>query len=318
MSTPVPATAATTPETVVTRVSLVPDGHRDFDLPLAHATRFHRLSRACLEQLVELGFPHASDADGLLFDRYDLRNAALLLGVRSPQRATYEAMAAALRAGGAEAAVRRTVVVRAYCPDRDGCAGCAFVLDPAVTSAPQAVAVRRPEASRFEVDILLVPAAGEGPEFTSEQRRLLDEAARLRFHLLPPGLTADLGFLRETGLADCTLAVRHLVSRGGELGVSVRPATGLCLSRPFANRHHWLELCDPEGRWWPADPFFLRALVDWGLLAAADWPAHRSPTNAYWRVDLPMDVPMLRHLGAGGSAGGSSPERLGPAYFLVQ
>ncbi|WKU07209.1 hypothetical protein [Micromonospora sp. HUAS LYJ1] len=317
MSTPVPASAPATPEAVVGQVRLVPDGHRDFDTSLEHATRFHRLSRACLERLVEQGLPHSSDATGLLFDRYDLRNVALLLGVRSPQRATYEAMAAALRAGGAGAAVRRTVVVRAYCPDREHCAGCAFVLDPVVTSAPEVVAVRRPGASRFEVDVLLAAAAATPPP-TPEQRRLLDEAAGLRFHLLPPGLTADLGFLRETGLADCTLAVRHLVARAGELGVPARPATGLCLSRPFANRHHWLELRDVEGRWWPADPFFLRTLAGWGLLADGDWPAHRRPVGAYWRVDLDLDVPMLRHRGAGGAAGGSPPERLGPAYFLVQ
>lgn len=315
MSTSKPAAMSTTPEAVVSRVSLVPDGHRAFDTPLEDAARFHRLSRPCMEHLVELGLPHSSNADGLLFDRYDLRNAALLLGVRSPQRSTYEAMAAALRVGGAEGVVARTVIVRAYCPQRDHCAGCVFVLDPAVTSAPQVVAARRPEASQFEVDIRLTPAAAP-PAPTPEQRLLLDEAAGLRFHLLPPGLTADLGFLRETGLADCTLAVRHLVTRGGELGTPVRPATGLCLSRPFANRHHWLELGDAEGRWWPADPFFLRALVDWGLLTDDDWPAHRSPAGAYWRIDLDMDVPLLRHLGA--TVGAPAPERLGPAYFLVQ
>ncbi|MDG4792803.1 hypothetical protein [Micromonospora sp. WMMD1082] len=314
MSTPTPATGSTTIEALVRQVSLVPDGHRSFDTSLEHATRFHRLSRACLEQLVELGLPHSSNAEGLLFDRYDLRNAALALDVRSPQRSTYEAMAAALRVGGAETAARRTVIVRAYCPARDRCAGCTFVLDPAVTSAPQVVAARRPEASRFEVDIQLEPAAAP-TALTPEQRRLVDEAAGLRFHLLPPGLTTDLGFLRETGLADCTLAVRHLVSRGGELGTPVRAATGLCLSRPFANRHHWLELRDAEGRWWPADPFFLRTLVGWGLLDD-DWPAHRSPAGAYWRVDVGLDVPFLRHLGA--TAGASAPERLGPAYFLVQ
>lgn len=159
MSTSKPAAMSTTPEAVVSRVSLVPDGHRAFDTPLEDAARFHRLSRPCMEHLVELGLPHSSNADGLLFDRYDLRNAALLLGVRSPQRSTYEAMAAALRVGGAEGVVARTVIVRAYCPQRDHCAGCVFVLDPAVTSAPQVVAARRPEASQFEVDIRLTPAA---------------------------------------------------------------------------------------------------------------------------------------------------------------
>lgn len=315
MSAVVPAAGAPTPELVASQVRLVPDSHRAFDTPWEHAVRFHRLSRACLEQLVELGFPHSSDGDGLLFDRYDLRNAALLLGVRSPQRSTYEAMAAALRAGGAETPMRRTVVVRAYCPERDRCTGCAFVLDPVVTSAPQLMAIRRPEESRFEMDVRLAEAVAS-PVPTAGQRRLFDEAAKLRFHLLPPGLTADLGFLRETSMADCTLAVRHLVSRGHEIGVPVRPATGLCLSRPFANRHHWLELRDAEGRWWAADPFFIGTLVGWGLLDDTGWPVERSPVGAYWRLELGMDVPLLRHLGP--TAGASAPQRLGPAYFLVQ
>ncbi|RIV40309.1 hypothetical protein [Micromonospora radicis] len=314
MSTPERTAASTRLEAVVRQAGLVPDEHRTFETSLEHAAQFHRLPRACLEQLVELGLPHSRRADGPLFDRYDLRNAALALEVRSPQRSTYEAMAAALRATGAAATPRRTVIVRAYCPAREHCTGCSFHLDPAVTSAPQVVATRRPEAARFEMDLELVPAAAPTAP-TPAQRRLFDEAARLRFHLLPPGLTADLGFVRETGLADCTLAVRHLVHRGGELGTPVRAATGLCLSRPFANRHHWLELRDAEGRWWPADPFFLHTLVGWGLLGD-DWPAHRSPGGAYWRVDLGLDVPFLRHLGA--TADASAPERLGPAYFLVQ
>lgn len=108
-------------------------------------------------------------------------------------------------------------------------------------------------------------------------RILFDAAGELTFHFLPEELSEDLGFLRETGLANCYSAGRHLAALGTEAGLARRPAFGLFVSPPFSNRHAWIEIA-VDGRRLPTDPFFVRTLTEWGLLDPQAWPPHRAPS----------------------------------------
>jgi hypothetical protein len=75
-------------------------------------------------------------------------------------------------------------------------------------------------------------------------------------------------------------------------GAAIRPAAGLLVSPPAAISHSWIEV-ESEHGWRAADPFYLRALVRWGLLSPDDWPDHRAPFGVHWRLwvsDGPLAV----------------------------
>lgn len=303
---------------VVERVSRVPTRHRAFTTAYQRARQFYRIPGPVLDQLLDLGFPHQRGGDGLAFDRNDLRSASLILGLRSPQRTAFLAMAGALAAAESNPAGAYAMRIEGSCPDPGHPGECDYALSAAVGRSPAVCRLAAAGAGRFALDLRVGPGGRHDLTLSGGLRRLVEEAARLQFHLIPKGLTGDLGFVAETGLADCTLAMRFLTARGAQLGVAVRGATGLCLSRPFANRHCWLELRQ-AGRWLPADPFFLNALAGWGLLDGTAWPPHRCPAGAYWRLEVGVDEPVVTHRAAGG--GPDRPrdsERLGPAYFLVR
>jgi len=303
---------------VVDRVARVPARHRAFTTPHQRARQFYRIPGPVLDQLLDLGFPHQGGGTGLVFDRNDLRSASLILGLRSPQRTAFLAMAGALAAAESNLAGAYAMRIEGSCPEPGHPGDCGYALSPAVRRSPAVLRLVAADPGRFALDLRVGPGGRLDLTLSAGQRRLVEEAARLQFHLIPKGLTGDLGFAAETGLADCTLAMRFLAARGAELGVAVRGATGLCLSRPFANRHCWLELRQ-AGRWLPADPFFLNALAGWGLIDGAAWPPHRCPAGAYWRLEVGVDEPVVTHRAAG--AGPDRPrdsERLGPAYFLVR
>jgi hypothetical protein len=299
---------------VVERLARIPDRYRRCTVSRSRAWRAYRVPDELLADLLDAGMPHEDGADGPTFDREDLKTVVLMLGLPSPKRAALVAMARALAAGAAAPRVRRTVTVRAYCPGRGHPGACRFAVAPALGATP----VGDPPDQAFAREVLL-----RGGEFrfalSAAERQLLAEAARLRFHHVPYELNQDLGFLAETGLADCTLANRFLTVRGRELGVAVREATGLFLSRPFADRHFWIELRRGD-EWLPADPFFLTALVRWGVLDERSWPAHRSPLGAYWKLPLGPMEQVVTHRGAAAPPGGRAedPQRLGPAQLFVR
>lgn len=292
---------------VIERVSRIPARYRRFTVPPERARRFYRVPDDVLEQLLDLGFPHRGDGDSRLFDRDDLKTVVLMLRLRSPKRAALEAMARSLVAGAAAAEVPRTVTIQTYCP-RPGHAGeCRFTVAPALSAA----GFRRVDAQGYEGDVRL-PGGERHLSLTPAERQLFDEVCRFEFHHIPYQLNQDLGFLWDSGLADCTLANHFMASRGREMGVDVRAVTGLFLTRPFANRHFWVEL-RRGAEWAQADPFYLTALVRWGVLDADAWPPHRSPLGAYWRLDLAPADQLVAHAGLA-----ADPQRLGHGYFVVR
>jgi hypothetical protein len=283
--------------TIAGRIARVPARYRVFAEPLTRVHRFYRIDPETLAKLLDLGLPHDGVGDARRFDDNDLKAVAMALPTRSPQRSALRAMADALAQGAGEPVVERTVTLQAQCPHPGHEGRCGYQLTPEVRHSPETTAVRRVERGVFAIDVRL---AG-GPEMflnlSAAELALFGEAqSRLRFHRIPLALNGDVGFAAEHGLVDCRLATLFLAHRARDLGVEVQQATGLFLSRPFSPRHFWLRLRRDNG-WVPADPFFLGALVRWGLLDAGAWPGQRVPRGAFWRVDVDPDSPLITHRG---------------------
>jgi hypothetical protein len=302
-------------EKAVAAVARIPDRYRHFSVPAERVARFYRISDELLGQLLDLGLPHRGSAASITFDRNDLKSVVLNLRLKSPPRAAFEAMARALTLNDARAA--RRIRLQTFCPDPGHQGDCTFVLAPAVRDSKEIAGIRCPDDGHFELDLRPDGGCGGSLGFSASQRQLVEEVLRLWFHPLPFQLNEDLGFLAETGLADCRLAARFTAVRGEQLGVPVRAATGLLLGRPVAARHFWVEF-HADGEWRSADPFLLTALARWKILDAAQWPPDRSLAGSVWRLDLGPDEPLLTDSGAADQTGEYGlPLRLGPAYFFV-
>jgi len=305
-------------ERAAERIGRIPDAYRTFSVSAERAARFYRIPGEVLDRLLELGVPHRGHHDSLAFDRNDLKSVALNLRLRSPQRAAFEAMSRGLKVMDGPVPADRVVTVQAVCPDPGHGGRCEFVLAQAVCDSPELAGVRRPGPQHFELCLGLDAGEARYLRYSTHQLQLVNEVLRLEFHPLPFQLNGDLGFLADTGLADCRLAARFLVERGRQLGVAVRGATGLLLGKPVASRHFWVEFRDKD-RWLPADPFLLNALTHWRILDPASWPPDRSLLGAVWKLGLGADEPLLTDQGAPGTAGQYGlPRRIGPGYFFVR
>lgn len=157
--------------------------------------------------------------------------------------------------------------------------------------------VRELAPQHFETHVLLPAGRAFHFDLSTLQQRLVTEVRRFEFHHVPDELTRDLAFLADTGITDCRLATHFLYTRGRELGLDIRKAAGIFLSRPFSNLHCWIEL-KAAGGWHAADPFFLTALSRWGLLDPMEWPVNRSPRGAYWKLGTELE-PYVTHQGVG-------------------
>lgn len=282
-------------ERTIEIVRRVPDRYRRYTVSKARARAFFRIPPQALQDLLDLGLPHGADLDGPLFDEHDMRSIVLLLRLPSPQRTALTTMADALDAGAAGTRAHHTVNIQARCPGPHE-NSCEFNLVDPVRHSPDVVGIRVAGGHQFTVDLRLPTPPPTIFAFTPEQEQLVREVSAIEFFHVPFDLNSDLGFLAEARLADCRLATHFLQHRARELGIPVRQATGLFLSRPFANRHFWIEFQD-QGRWLPADPFFLMVLHRWGVLDETRWPPNRSPLGAFWKLDIPLDDTLVTHRG---------------------
>lgn len=286
-------------ESVMERLRRVPDGYRVFSEPANRVRRFYRIPDDLLERFVEQGLPHrpGKNGDGPVFDGMDLRNIVLHLRLPSPQQTSLKSMSRALIEGERPGVTRRTVNLQGKCPAPGHEGRCAYELAAQVSRSRHVTEIRPRADNHFEVDVVLRSSEVRYLSLSPAHRQLVEEVTRFEFHHVPFDLHTDLAFLADSGLADCRLAAEYLETRGKELGVEVRCASGLFLSRPFSNRHFWVEfLIDDE--WMPADPFFLDVLARWGLLDPARWPPHRVPMGALWPLEFDyLDEPLVTHTG---------------------
>lgn len=272
-------------QSVVRTLRRVPDAHRCFTVGATEVSRVHRIDAALLERLLCMGLPHQRAGRSRRFDPFDVANIGLLLHLPSPRRMGMRWWAESFRVGSARG--RRTYTVRFSVAAKAGLTGDRS-LEPRVVAAAVPGSVESVSEGTYT---LRASVAANQHYFGTTYEPLFRETSAIQFHLIPASLRGDLGFLAETGLADCKLATNFLVTRGAELGLPVRSAEGLFMARPYAFQHRWIEL-EEDGTWIAADPFFLQALGRWGIVDADVWPPHRSPQSVLWRLHATY-VPLM-------------------------
>jgi hypothetical protein len=263
---------------VMARIRMVPDNVREFTESTMDSRRVHRIRPALLEQLLDLGLPHRGTGDDGHFDRWDLANVGVSLGLPCARHLAMRWWSKALADLQPGPPIGYTLELGADCPDPTHDGPCDFVLSPLFG---RAAAVRRVRPGTWSLDVELPRGLRL---FTDPFTPLIEHAESIRFHLLPVALSQNVGFLAETKLADCRAATIHLTRLGRKMGLPVRSAVGYFVAPPYATAHAWIEF-EVDGEWWPADPFLLTALKKWGIIDPAQWPRHRSPQGLLWRLD---------------------------------
>jgi hypothetical protein len=266
---------------VVGRIKLVPDRDRVFTESLTDVRRTHRIGPDLLTELLDLGLPHRGHGDDRRFDALDLGNVGVALALPCPRRLAMRWWSKALSRTVPGVRSVYSLELSADCPRPGHDGPCRFRPHEDLLAAVRPGSLRELDVNTFAFEVELATADRLfGEPFTP----VIEEALRLRFHILPrQGVGVDPGFLAETGLADCRLATMHLNLFGRGLGLPVRAALGYFVSPPYAQEHAWLEF-GAGGHWWAADPFLLKSLAGWGIVDPEQWPPHRSTDGVMWRL----------------------------------
>jgi hypothetical protein len=269
-------------EDVLQRAARVPHRYRRFEVGAETAARVHRIDGALLGEALDLGLAHEGSGADRRFDDFDLKNLGLALRIPSPAWLQVRLSAQPFNAAAVGTATYRT---------RFQGRRAAGVLEPSPQLAAGVVdgTLRRMGPDVFEADIQV--SAGENAadadegaaDCARELGPVLPEAARLEYYLVPDELRDDVGFVRETRLADCRAGTTYLVRVAADAGAAVRPASGLLLAGAFPLPHAWLEVRRGD-RWLPADPYYLVSMAGYGLLDGERWPPHRSVAGTVWKI----------------------------------
>jgi Transglutaminase-like superfamily len=269
---------------VVARARRVPTRYREFRRTREDAAWQHKIDEPTLQLLLDLGFPAYRSGAGVLFDDLDLANASLELRLPSARMLAMRGWRGALTALDASPA-RYTLTVRPRCPDPAHGPDCRLTVSSGLRQAAHDEG--RVDGSDFHVERSVL---GRPPLLTGAHRAAIEQMRPLDFYLLPWGLRDDLGFVRETGMADCVLAARLLLEDARSSGIRTRFSQGVFLASPFSIVHCWTEF-EVDGSWLPVDPHLLRTLSRLDLLDSRSWPPYRCLGDAAWRVhddDLPF------------------------------
>ncbi|MGW4420948.1 transglutaminase domain-containing protein [Streptosporangium sp. NPDC004631] len=276
---------------VVDRVRRVPDRYREFVQDERRAAWEHQISRPLLGRLTDLGLPCAKTRGGWLYDRLDLTNTALNLRLPTARAMAMRGWANSLVAAARAASTVFEIHVEARCPSPGHSGECAYELSDTLRTLPGFT----PDSEGHRCGLR---RRIERPEPSHQEglRELAALARPLRYHLLPEDLRADLGFLAETGLADCGLAALFLTHEARNMGLASRCAFGFFIAVPYSMEHSWTEVRD-GGTWTAIDPHLVNLLTDWSFLSPSLWPPHRSIGACTWRI-ADEDPNLITHHGA--------------------
>ncbi|TDC79218.1 transglutaminase domain-containing protein [Streptomyces hainanensis] len=274
------------------RIRQVPDRYREFVQTVRDAAWEHRLDHTLLERFTDLGLPCRGGPDGPRYDRLDLANASLALRLPSARSMAMRGWANTLRATAGSAATTFEVEIRPRCPAPGHPGECAYEASAALRAQPGFT--ESPDGHRYLVRDRIVAPDTDVPQ---EVRDLAALVSPLHYHLLPEELRGDIGFARETNLADCALAVALLVAEATLRGITARPSFGFLLAVPYSIEHAWTEV-EFDGRQVSLDPHLLNLLTSWDLLERDQWPSHQPISACTWRLGGHKAHPVLHH-GAG-------------------
>ncbi|CAM5586891.1 transglutaminase domain-containing protein (plasmid) [Streptomyces viridifaciens] len=281
-------------QAVIRRIRMVPDKYRTFTEGPEEVAAIHQISDDLFAQLMDLGLPSTSGGRVRLFDRTDLENVGLSLGLPCPRRIAMQWWSRSLDTIVSQPNSEFHLRVSTKCPqDHDG--ACKFApspyLEAAVASGSLATVQPGLVTARVRLEIQHVMFDGAYAE-------LFDRLDSLTFHIIPETMPPETVFAADTGLADCRIAAKLLVDNAADHGLRARPAAGFFMSPPFPMRHVWTEFW-LSGSWVPADPFLLRSLSRWGITDLEKWPVHRSPAGLLWALQSidSIDTPVMFHGG---------------------
>jgi len=274
----------------IDRITRVPSQYRVYDHTAAMAKAAHGISSELAADLLECGMPHQV-ADGVVYlDELDLANVSFQLGLPSARAMALRSWGVALRSAHRTADAYE-VTFRPRCP-APGHDGHCDLTQPAEVAASLGREITQIPREGFTVRYTTGVASIELPAAFWE---LTSELADVHYHLLPPQLHGDLGFLARTGLADCPLAAEYLFQAALARELPARKSFGVLVSVPFSIPHFWLELM-VGASWHAIDPHLIRMLALRGLVDQQAWPPHRTLGGAAWRL-ADRDLPLAEHNG---------------------
>lgn len=274
---------------VMEKILTIPDEYRWFRVRLPQVAKYG-LQGELLEGLLDGGLPHAGRGSDILFDILDLQNIALNLRTYPYWHAVRLLGKSLNNAKWIDSDICE-IKLDWSCPKPGHQGDCFF--------SPTQEAVRlfgddgwdAANAGGKRIEVHLLDA---DYYFGDSLLPLVDEARRMEFHKLPDQLAEDLGFLAETGLADCRLATCRLLQVAAEAGLTARPACGFFIS-VFPDYHVWPEI-QANDDWKAADPFFLNTLREWEVVDPESWPLLRSPRRVLWRMAARSSyLPFIMH-----------------------
>lgn len=265
----------------IEKVLRVPSRYRHYRQGPQQMAALHRIDEHLLERLLDLGLPHRRTAGERRFDALDLENIAMSLRLPCPRRIALQRWSRTLNstADDEKTSVLYELRIGAQCPSPHS-GPCDFALDPLADAATGSVARRTSTPGCFVLD---VRRPQHRMRFGASLDFLVSVAKKLEFHLIPDELEHDMGFLVETGLADCKLGNRYLAREAAAGGLRTRLVAGLLLSKPVGAWHWWMKIQSGD-TWYAADPFLLHTLAGWGVLDADIWPPDRSPDALFWEL----------------------------------
>jgi hypothetical protein len=268
----------------------VPARYKSFNCDADFAARTCGINGQLLDELLDLGIPHEGVGSERRFDRLDLENLSADLRLPSSFWLTARRWAKSLRRALEIGDSQYEFIFKVACPSPGHSGACEFSISP---YAEQDFMRDEAEAATY---LLRATLKANTHELDGLIDPVIRESRKLHFHKLPPGLSRDIGFTKETDLAHCGPATRYLINVAADHGLVARPAVGIFTSVPFSIRHVWLEFF-VANTWLQADPFFLDTLSKWGLIDVKDWPLSCSPLAAMFRLGSTslMDAPMILH-----------------------
>lgn len=269
----------------------VPSRYREYDSDMQTACKSYGFTPEQLSALLDHGLAHRGTAQNIRFDRLDLENAALGIGIRTPRRTALRWWRRALQRDSHLDTATRVWRLRVEPTKRGSHASTRYALSADAARASASV------VDGDGVFELTVHTSARAHAFDARHHELFSYAAGLRFHLLPEPLQEDVGFAKETGLADCKLSATVMREEATAAGVEARTSAGRVLTGPYATWHAWFDIRVAD-EWVVADPFFLGNLHRWGVLSPEEWTILDSPGVVYWRTGGHY-LPILRSHGVG-------------------
>lgn len=290
---------------VVDRVRRVPDRYREFRVSPERAEWLHRLGRELLDELTDAGLPCRGSSRDRRYDDRDLSNVSLALRLPSARYLAMRGWAGSLKSPPSDDDLHEVEITGR--PPETAVDAPRFSPSALLRSLPTFS-----EVGNGRYRLRLAPDRRESP-VCDVLGALVAPVADLWFHVLPDELREDLGFLRETGLADCNLAAKFVVERAEAHGMSARRAFGFFLAVPYSIDHVWAEV-RVDDSWYGFDPHLLNTLVELGLLSGREWPMRRSIGQSTRRLAFTED-PLVTVAGAGVEL--SMPTHVVPAHEIT-